>query len=164
MRGALFALFTFLLAAVPAAASETFAKRVELLKAERQLLLIGPDDEVLRRYHVALGGAPEGHKQREGDERTPEGHYVIDWRNPNSTYHLSLHISYPNAEDRRRAASKGEDPGGMIMIHGLAEGMEWIGPLHRMWDWTNGCVAVTNFEIEEIWSLVRNGTPIHIMP
>jgi murein L,D-transpeptidase YafK len=164
VKGVVVALVTLLLAADPAAASETFAKRVELLKAQRQLLLIGPDDEVMRRYDVALGGAPDGHKRREGDERTPEGRYVIDWRNPESAYHLSLHISYPNADDRRRAADAGEDPGGMIMIHGLPDGMEWIGPLHRMWDWTNGCVAVTNSEIEEIWSLVRNGTPIHIMP
>lgn len=145
-----------------AAAAET-ADRIEVRKSERLLLLYADDIEI-RRYAVALGGAPIGDKQREGDERTPEGRYVIDWRNADSAYHLSLHISYPDAVDRAEAASRGEDPGGMIMIHGLPDGFGWIGSLHRLIDWTNGCIAVTNSEIEEIWARVPNGTPIDVVP
>ncbi|WP_186400748.1 murein L,D-transpeptidase family protein [Stappia sp. P2PMeth1] len=133
-------------------------------KAERRLHLVDAAGTVLKSYTIALGRDPIGPKQREGDGRTPEGRYTIDWRNPNSAYHLSLHISYPDAADRRRAAERGEDPGGMIMIHGLRNGLGWLGALHHYADWTDGCIAVTNEEIEEIWRLVPNGTPIEIRP
>jgi murein L,D-transpeptidase YafK len=137
--------------------------RVLVLKAERQLLLLD-EETVLRRYPISLGGAPQGHKRREGDERTPEGLYRLDARNPRSAFHLSLHVSYPDAEDRRRAARAEVDPGGMIMVHGLPNRLPFLGRLHRLVDWTDGCIAVTNPEMEQIWRAVEDGTPIEIRP
>lgn len=132
-------------------------------KSERRLTLLAGGRE-LRAYRVALGPSPEGHKQQEGDGRTPEGRYVIDWRNAGSSFHRSLHVSYPNARDRRDARRRGVDPGGAIMIHGLPNGMGWLGAEHAARDWTLGCIAVTNEEIEEIWRVVRDGTAIEIRP
>ncbi len=159
------------LSAAAAPAADSFveggasrAGRVEVRKAARLLLLLDRDGSELRRYTVALGGDPQGDKRREGDSRTPEGRYVVDWRNPDSAYHLSLHVSYPDERDRAEAAARGEDPGGMIMIHGMRNGFGWLGTLHQYVDWTDGCIAVTNDEIEEIWRLVPNGTPIDILP
>ncbi len=157
-------LLVFVAAAAPAAADAAQVHQIEIRKSARLMRLLAANGDEIRRYRVALGGNPVGHKQREGDERTPEGTYVIDWRNPKSAYHLSLHISYPSAADRARARNRGDDPGGMIMIHGLRRGMGWIGSLHTSLDWTNGCIAVTNAEIEEIWSLVENGATVHIRP
>lgn len=139
------------------------ADQVVVQKSARRLTL-HRDGKTISSYPIALGGAPQGHKRREGDNRTPEGRYVIDWRNPNSGYHLSLHISYPNADDRAAAAARGDRPGGMIMIHGLPNGLGFVGPRHLLSDWTNGCIAVTNAEIREIWGRVPNGTPILITP
>lgn len=139
------------------------ADRVVIVKSERRLSLLRGDDPV-RQYRIALGGEPDGHKQREGDRRTPEGEYFIDLRNPDSAYHLALRISYPNEKDRLRAWLDGYDPGGQIMIHGLRNGYAWIGERHALDDWTDGCIAVTNSEMEEIWSLVDIGTPVEILP
>lgn len=116
-------------------------------------------DQLLRDYEIGLGQNPIGHKQYEGDSRTPEGSYIIDRRNPQSAYHLSIGISYPNEEDIARAAAAGVPPGGDIFIHGRGE---W-GP-ERRGDWSAGCITVSNSEIEEIYSMVRNGTPIHLYP
>ncbi len=118
---------------------------------------------VVKSYHVALGPdlAP---KKKKGDGRTPEGRYIIDGRNAASHYHRALHISYPSAADRRNARRRGVDPGGDIMIHGLPNGTGKLGKLHLARDWTLGCIAVTDEEIEEIWKLVPNGTPIVIKP
>ncbi len=143
------------------AAPDQQADMILVDKSARRLSLLR-DGAVLRDYRISLGANPEGHKQQEGDERTPEGEYVIDWRNPNSIAHLSLHISYPNQEDKARAATRGVSPGGNIMIHGIANGWGWLGGWHRFWDWTDGCIAVTNAEMREIWSRVPNGTPIRI--
>ncbi|MDJ0950223.1 MAG: L,D-transpeptidase family protein [Alphaproteobacteria bacterium] len=137
------------------------ADSVVVLKGNRELILYA-DGKLLKTYPVSLGGVPLGHKQREGDERTPEGKYRIDWRNPNSAFHLSLHISYPNSDDKARARERGANPGGDIMIHGIRNGFGWIGRLHRWIDWTNGCISVTNEEMREIWRAVPNGTPIEI--
>ena len=115
-------------------------------------------------YSVALGRGGLSPKQREGDGRTPEGHYVIDRRNSHSQFHLSLHISYPNAQDRRNARALGAPPGGDIMIHGVPNGYRWATPFLEVVDWTNGCIAVTDAEIEEIWQLVPDGTPMAIQP
>ena len=139
------------------------ADSVVVEKAARRLTLYYRGLPV-RTYGVALGGSPVGHKERVGDRRTPEGLYRIDWRNPQSRFHRSLHISYPSESDRTRAASAGVSPGGMIMIHGLPRGYEDVGPSHREVDWTDGCVAVTNEEVEEIWGAVRLGAPIQIKP
>lgn len=131
--------------------------RIVVNKSRREMLLLS-GEAVLRTYRVALGPNPEGHKQREGDGRTPEGKYRIDRRNPRSRYHLSLHVSYPNDADIERARGRGVSPGGDIMIHGLKDGK------HRDSDWTQGCIAVTNSEMDEIWNLVADGTPIEINP
>ncbi|WP_082806133.1 L,D-transpeptidase family protein [Marichromatium gracile] len=133
------------------------ADRVLVRKAERRLYLLR-DGVVLHSYAIALGFQPLGHKRREGDGRTPEGRYRIDWRNPASRFHRALHISYPGPGDRLRARLHGDDPGGAIMVHGT-------GPdTNRSGDWTAGCIAVDNAEIEQIWSLVADGTPIEILP
>jgi murein L,D-transpeptidase YafK len=120
--------------------------------------------QVMKTYKVALGGEPVGPKTRQGDHRTPEGVYVINGRNAQSQFHRSLHISYPNAADRERARKLGVSPGGDIFIHGLPNGYGLIGAAHRAHDWTDGCIAVTDQEIEEIWKLVDNGTLIEIRP
>ena len=117
------------------------------------------DREVIKDYEISLGGDPNGPKRFEGDGKTPEGPYMIDRRNPNSAYHLSLGISYPNASDRAFAEANDKKPGGDIFIHGQAGKNKGRGR-----DWTAGCIAVTDEEIEEIYSMVANGTPIHIFP
>jgi len=119
---------------------------------------------VLKTYKISLGTTPVGPKQRQGDHKTPEGHYVIDRRNPKSRFYRSLHISYPNADDRARAAQSEIDPGGDIMIHGLPNGFGWFGDLHLLHDWTDGCIAVSDEEMDEIWRAVPDGTPIEIKP
>jgi murein L,D-transpeptidase YafK len=133
------------------------ADRIIVRKGRREMLLLR-GQSLLRQYRVALGRDPAGHKEREGDGRTPEGRYVIDRRNPKSRYYLALHISYPNAEDAAQARAAGVEPGGDIMIHGLKDGELREG------DWTQGCIAVTDSEMEEIWSLVPEGTEILIEP
>jgi murein L,D-transpeptidase YafK len=153
-----------LLAWLPTLQAQAGIDRILVDKSQRRLLLLDERDGVIRSYQVALGADPVGHKQQEGDERTPEGRYVIDFRKADSEYHRALHISYPNRADRRWADVRGVPPGGAIMIHGLPKGGEWIGWAHRARDWTDGCIAVTNDEIEEIWSLVQDGTPIEIRP
>ena len=120
--------------------------------------------ELVRAYSIALGLTPTGDKERIGDNRTPEGLFHIDARNPQSRFHLSLHISYPDDIHRARAAALGVEPGGDIMLHGLPKGQEEAGRDHRKFDWTNGCIALTNEEIEEIWRAVPDGTPIEIKP
>lgn len=141
----------------------TVADRIIVEKGKRTLSLYR-GEKVLKSYKIALGKNPVGPKQREGDGRTPEGRYVIDFRKADSQFHRALHISYPNAEDRRRARERGVQPGGAIMIHGLPNGRGAIGAAHRLRDWTDGCIAVTNEEIEEIWRAVPNGTTIVIRP
>ena len=152
----------FCLLLTPAAPDVT-ADRVVIAKADRTLTLYR-GAHVLRTYRIALGWNPEGPKEEEGDGRTPEGVYVIDSRNAQSAFHRSLHISYPNADDRRRAARRRVRPGGAIMIHGLPNGLAALGSAHRLRDWTAGCIAVTDDEIEEIWRMVPNGTRIEIRP
>jgi murein L,D-transpeptidase YafK len=139
------------------------ADAVLILKKDHLLELLA-DGKVIRTYRVSLGGGGLAPKQREGDGRMPEGHYVIDARNAQSHYHKALHVSYPNPEDRRRAAKQGVAPGGDIMIHGLPNGLGAIGSAHLLHDWTAGCVAVTDAQIDEIWTLVPTGTPVEIRP
>jgi len=139
------------------------ADKVLIEKRERRLTLLAKG-EVIRIYKIALGGNPVGPKERRGDNKTPEGTYVIDSRNRNSGYHLSLHISYPNEKDKMRAKKLGVAPGGDIMIHGIKNGLAWVGALHARLDWTEGCIAVTDEEIEEIDRLVPNGTTVEIRP
>jgi murein L,D-transpeptidase YafK len=132
--------------------------RVVVNKGRREMLLLS-GESVVRQYRVALGFEPVGHKEREGDGRTPEGRYTVDRRNPKSNYHLSLHISYPGPADIERARSGGVEPGGDIMIHGVKAGVA-----HPESDWTHGCIAVTDVEMDEIWELVADGTAVEINP
>ncbi len=137
--------------------------RVIVNKAKRELLLTHAGNMV-RSYRVALGRNPVGPKTRQGDGKTPEGVYNISGRNAASAFHRALRVSYPNAADRAHAKKLGVAPGGDIMIHGLPNGQGNIGKAHRLTDWTEGCIAVTNAEIEEIWGLVRDGTRVEINP
>ena len=139
------------------------ADSIVLDKSDRTLTMYSRGVKV-KQYDVALGKNPVGAKLRRGDGRTPEGMYYIQARNPGSKYHLSLRISYPNDADRERASRHGATPGGDIMIHGLPPAFATVGALHRQQDWTEGCVAVTNAEIEEIWRAVPNGARILIKP
>ena len=134
------------------------ADSILILKKDHIMELLA-GGKVIRTYKVALGQGGLAPKQREGDARTPEGHYTIDSRTAESHYHKALHVSYPNAEDRKRAEKLGVSPGGAIMIHGLPNGKGHIGAAHRLYDWTLGCIAVT-----EIWNLVPVGTPVEIRP
>jgi tetratricopeptide (TPR) repeat protein len=139
------------------------ADKVLIEKKARRLTLLSKD-EVIKTYKIALGGNPVGPKEMQGDNKTPEGIYIIDSRNRDSGYHLSLHISYPNEKDKMRAKKLGVPPGGDIMIHGIKNGFAWIGASHAKVDWTKGCIAITNEEIEEIARLVPNGTIVEIRP
>lgn len=139
------------------------ADHIIIVKSEHTMTLLR-QGQVLKTFRVALGHEPVGAKVQQGDQRTPEGLYTIDSRNAHSQFHRALHISYPNAGDRERAKRLGVSPGGDIMIHGLPPAFAWLGPLHREHDWTLGCVAVTDPEIEEIWNMVPNGTKVEIKP
>jgi murein L,D-transpeptidase YafK len=116
---------------------------------------------VLRAYKIALGRNPVGPKTHKGDHKTPEGEYVVD---ANSRFYRALHISYPNESDRERARKEGRDPGGDVEIHGIENGLGWIGKLHRSFDWTDGCVALTDPEMDEVWRSVAVGTAVEIRP
>ena len=150
-------------------AMDTRIDRVVVEKSENRLELIR-GTEVLKSYRVAFGFNPIGHKQRQGDGRTPEGKYVLDSHNSNSKFHLSLHVSYPNKRDRASAAARGVSPGGAIMVHGFLNELwfaRYFAPLdqlHTLWDLTAGCIAMTDSQIEEVFRVVHDGTPIEINP
>ncbi|HSW64850.1 MAG TPA: L,D-transpeptidase family protein [Dissulfurispiraceae bacterium] len=152
-----------LVLALPAFAKVDQADSIVVIKSKRVMMLM-QNGEILKSYRIALGGNPSGHKVKAGDKKTPEGLYTIDSRNPNSAFHLSLRISYPSRDDLQRAEELGVSPGGSIMIHGLKPQFARLGKLHREKDWTEGCIAVTDKEIQEIWRLVPDGTPIVIKP
>jgi murein L,D-transpeptidase YafK len=135
-----------------------------LIEKSAHTMKLMRDNSVFKTYKVSLSRVPVGAKQRSGDHKVPEGQYFIDSKNRFSKFHLALHISYPNAADRLRAKKLGVDPGGNIEIHGLGSAYSWAGSLHRTIDWTDGCIAVTNSEIEEIFPLVPVGTPVEIRP
>ena len=143
----------------------TRADKVVVKKSERKMQLL-QGGEVVKEYKISLGDRPRGHKFEEGDERTPEGDYILDWRNPNSRFHRSIHVSYPNERDIGLARFLGVKPGGMIMIHGQPNHIRSarMKADYQRRDWTDGCIAVQNHEMDEIWRTVRNGTPIKILP
>lgn len=136
--------------------------RVYVDKSSQTLYLL-QDYKVVKSYHIALGDAPKGHKQQEGDERTPEGEYILDYKNENSIAYRSIHVSYPNEADIASAEAKGVSPGGAIMIHGQMNGYEYLAGVMQKRNWTDGCMAVTNAEMDEIMSAVKVGTPIEIV-
>jgi murein L,D-transpeptidase YafK len=139
------------------------ADRIVIVKSTRTMALMN-NGKVLKTYKVALSAHSIGGKERLGDDKTPEGLYTVDWKNEHSLYHLALHISYPNATDRARAKRLGVNPGGEIEIHGIGAKYGYLGALHRQVDWTAGCIAMTNEEIDEISKLVAVGTPVEIKP
>ncbi len=139
------------------------ADQVVVYKHERRLVLLAHGKE-LRSYRVALGGEPSGPKIQQGDHRTPEGSYVLDSRNSNSRFYKAFHISYPGPKDVAAARKLGVSPGGDIMLHGLPKAYAWVGKAQTLHDWTDGCIAVSNDEMDEIWKLVPVGTPIEIKP
>jgi murein L,D-transpeptidase YafK len=148
-----------LLSAVLADARDLQIDRIVVYKSERKMVLFSNGKE-MKSYRVALGAQPLGPKQRRGDHKTPEGEYVLDSRNIHSHFYKAFHISYPGPEDIQRARKLGVSPGGDVMLHGLPEGSKWGGE-----DWTDGCIAVTsNKEMDELWDIVRVGTPIEIKP
>jgi murein L,D-transpeptidase YafK len=146
-----------------AASAQLMVDRILVRKKEHKLLLLS-GEQVVKSYEVALGGGGLAPKRHQGDRRTPEGLYKIDYRNPASHYHLALHISYPAPADKQRSRPLHANPGGNIMIHGLGSQYSWVGANHRISDWTDGCIAVTDQEIEEIWRLVPDGITVEILP
>ena len=143
--------------------SEQKADAVLVIKSENRLYLMNKGERIAS-FPVTFGAEPTGHKQAKGDERTPEGHYTLDYKNKNSDFYKSIHISYPNAKDRENARRLGVDPGGDIMIHGQANGWEWASPLVQLFSWTNGCIALSNRDMDRVWEAVDPGTPIEIRP
>ena len=157
------ATFLFKARQKPAANTRGKTDRILVEKSARRLTLFSAGRK-LKEYRVALGFSPAGGKQREGDDGTPEGNYTIDFHKSDSAFHRALHISYPDAADTARAEEAGVAPGGDIMIHGLPNGLSALGPAHRVRDWTAGCIAVTDSEMDEIWASVNDGTAIEIRP
>jgi len=139
------------------------ADLVRVVKKQKRLYLMR-DDEVLHSFRVAFGASPMGHKERQGDERTPEGRYVLDWKNAKSKFYLSIHISYPNAKDREHARKLGVSAGGDIMIHGQPNGKEVFTSITQLFNWTDGCIALSNKDMDVVWATVDPGTPIVIEP
>jgi murein L,D-transpeptidase YafK len=118
----------------------------------------------LREFHVVFGANPKGHKMQEGDERTPEGTYTLDYKKTDSAFYRAIHISYPNTKDAASAQSRGVKPGGQVMIHGQKNGLGWLSFISQHFNWTNGCVALSNEDMDIVWSQVKEGTPIEILP
>jgi murein L,D-transpeptidase YafK len=144
-------------------AAGTAIDRILVQKSAKRLSVFRQGNQI-KTYRIALGQNPVGAKQEEGDMKTPEGIYKIDSRNAQSSFHLALHISYPSHEDDKRASAHGVSAGFDIMIHGIQNGRGWIGAFHRWTDWTAGCIALTDEEIEELWRVTPNGTTIEIRP
>lgn len=158
------AFFIALLLAVSTSAySGEKADRVVVEKGKR-LLHLYKTGKLLVSYKIALGGEPVGAKQQQGDNKTPEGHYILDFKKPDSAYYKAIHISYPSAQDKENAGKLGVSPGGDIMIHGQPNGYGWAAGMTQQFDWTLGCIALTNADMEAVWEAVDAGTPIEIKP
>jgi murein L,D-transpeptidase YafK len=132
-------------------------------KSESKLYLMSGQAQI-KEYDVVFGANPKGHKEQKGDERTPEGKYFLDYKKSDSSFYKAIHISYPNNDDIKRAKERGVNPGGLIMIHGQRNRLGWLSWLTQWFNWTDGCIAVTNQEMDEIWQHVKVGTPIQILP
>ena len=143
--------------------SEQKADAVLVIKSEGRLYLVN-NGKRFASFRATFGADPVGHKQAQGDEKTPEGHYMLDYKNANSKFYKSIHISYPNAQDRENARRLGVSPGGDIMIHGQTNGWGWAAPFAQFFPWTDGCVALSNKDMDRVWAAVNPGTPIEIRP
>jgi murein L,D-transpeptidase YafK len=153
-----------LLLLLPATPFSANAADLVLVRKSQARLYLMQDGRVQKSYAIALGRNPTGHKQQAGDKRTPEGRYVLDYKKSDSAFYKSIHISYPNQRDKLLAAARGVDPGGLIMIHGQKNGFAWLADVTQQRNWTDGCIAVTNAQMDEIWEAVTVGTPIEIRP
>lgn len=136
---------------------------VVVIKSTSKMALMR-NGKIMRQYRIALGDRPEGHKLKEGDQRTPEGRYILDYKKSNSAYYRAIHISYPNDEDKLRASALGISPGGQIMIHGQNPNSSLTPQEAQKFNWTNGCIAITNKQMDELWASIEPGTPIEIWP
>lgn len=163
MKKYLLVISILLLSASPIQASMPKADFVLVIKSQKRLYL-KQNDKIIKSYRVVFGANPVGHKLMEGDQRTPEGIYFLDYKLDKSAFYKAIHISYPNSNDIRNADKLGVDPGGSIMIHGQPNDCYWPPGVTQFFNWTDGCIAVTNFEMDEIWEAVEEGTPIRIMP
>ena len=155
---------TLFIAAALLLSISAFAETVDSVlvdKSDEKLYLL-KDGSVIAEYSVAFGANPVGHKQQEGDERTPEGRYLLDYKKADSSFYKAIRISYPNEADKKAAAARGVDPGGLIMIHGQRNWLGWLSFITQRFNWTDGCIAVTNSEMDEIWNSVAVNTPIEI--
>ena len=159
----IFSSFLLLVSGATSASNFPVADGVVIDKSDRVLHLLD-DGEIIRTFKVALGMRPAGDKEREGDQKTPEGSYRLDTRNPNSDFFLSIHVSYPDASDRAAANAKGVPPGGAIMIHGQPNDPSRSEAYYKTQDWTNGCIAVSNSDMIDIWLMTGDNTPIEIRP
>lgn len=136
---------------------------VLVIKHENKLQLRA-GDKLIQEFHVVFGKQPEGHKRQEGDKKTPEGRYVLDYKKADSAFYKAIHISYPNAEDRSQAKAQGVNPGGQVMIHGQKNGWGWLSFINQRFNWTNGCIALSNADMQQVWDKVAPGTVIEIKP
>jgi murein L,D-transpeptidase YafK len=150
-------------AAFASAATSPAIDLVKVDKSDRALSLMS-QGKVVARFPIVLGGNPAGHKQQEGDQRTPEGRYILDFKKQDSAFFRAIHISYPNQADIRRAQKAGVSPGGAIMIHGQKNGLGWLSALSQRYDWTDGCIALSNEHMQRVWSFVQVPTAIEIAP
>ncbi|WP_440877639.1 L,D-transpeptidase family protein [Thalassotalea sp. PLHSN55] len=134
---------------------------VKVDKSENKMYLLD-NDKIIKEYHVAFGGSPKGHKEQEGDQKTPEGLYTLDYKKEDSSFYRAMHVSYPNKADLENAKRKGVSAGGFIMVHGQKNRFGWLSSITQQFNWTNGCIALTNKEMDEFMSLVKVGTKIQI--
>jgi len=137
--------------------------KIVVEKSKRRMYVYA-NGKIIKTYKISLGGNPVGKKQFEGDKKTPEGLYLINDKNPKSICYKNLGISYPNPQDIKNARKSGKKAGGLIKIHGITNGYGWLGKLHILIDWTAGCIAVTNSEMDELYNSVEQGTPVEIKP
>lgn len=156
--------FGLILSVFPICAISAVTIDAVLVDKSDKVLYLKNKGRIVKQYHVVFGANPNGHKQQEGDERTPEGRYLLDYKNAHSGYYKSIHISYPNRLDKKRAKLRGVNPGGAVMIHGQKNGWGWLSFLSRFFNWTNGCIALADRDMEEVWQAVKIGTPIEIRP
>jgi murein L,D-transpeptidase YafK len=152
-----------LLVSVTCFGLESEIDSVLVKKSENRMYLLAKGKSI-KEYKVVFGANPKNHKQKEGDERTPEGKYILDYKKENSSFYKAIHISYPNENDKVKAKYSSVNPGGSIMIHGQKNGLSWLSWLTQWFNWTDGCIAVTNTEMDEIWGMINVGTPIEIQP
>jgi murein L,D-transpeptidase YafK len=135
-----------------------------VVKKSESLLYLKKNGKTLKKYKVSFGANPKGHKVKEGEERTPEGRYHLDYKKADSSFYKAIHISYPNEQDIKRARDLGVDPGGLIMVHGQKNGFGWLSFITQLFNWTDGCIALTNEDMDEVWESVDMGIPIDIKP